>query len=202
MIPLGVLAGSQIAAGPLPAVYDTFTRADSSTAMGTAPTGQTWSSVIGTWGISSNRAYPVTASGTGTAAINSGLNPSTTALQVSARIYGLGTSRYPVIFLGAASGANHQAAFRAYLDGDLTQVTLQDALTYWASVTGLTLVGGEMFTLRSVPNGANCDLTLFINGVSLATLTRPARTGTWCGIGTGNTPDTACSFDDFTVEAL
>lgn len=38
-------------------VTDPFTRADSTTSIGTAPTGQSWVNRNGTWGISSNRAY-------------------------------------------------------------------------------------------------------------------------------------------------
>jgi hypothetical protein len=201
MLPLGTLASSRVAAaGPL--VFDSFNRADSASTLGNADTGQAWSAVVGTWGITSNRAYPVTASGTGTAAINTGLNPAATPMQVSAYLHGFTTGNYPVLFLGGATGNNHQSGYRLYPDGSLTRATLQDRTSSAVFTSGAALVSGDLFTLRSVPNGANCDLTLLINGVSRATLTAAALTGTWCGIGTGNSPDTACRFEDFTVEDL
>ena len=40
-------------------VKDTFTRADSALTLGNAETGQAWSALGGTWGISSNQAYAV-----------------------------------------------------------------------------------------------------------------------------------------------
>ena len=42
-----------------PVAEDTFTRADSALTLGSAETGQAWTPVSGTWGISSNRAYNV-----------------------------------------------------------------------------------------------------------------------------------------------
>lgn len=203
MIPLGIFASAR-RVGSSVIVYDTFTRADSASSLGTADTGQAWSSVVGTWGITSNRGYPVTASGTGTAAVDTGLNPATTAMQVSARIYGIAATRFPVVFLGAAEAANHTSAYRIFPNGNTTQTILQNGNAGGAVPTsGLTLVDGDIFTIRSVPSGANCVLTLRINGVLTgSSLTVPARTGTWCGIGTGNTPDTACRFDDFTVETI
>jgi hypothetical protein len=41
---------------------DTFTRADSTTTLGTAETGGPWSARVGTWGIASNKAYLVSGS--------------------------------------------------------------------------------------------------------------------------------------------
>jgi Fibronectin type III domain len=59
---------------PRPSVYDNFDRADSAVSLGTATTGQTWSTLAGAFGISSNRAYCVAASGGMDAAvINAGV---------------------------------------------------------------------------------------------------------------------------------
>lgn len=43
--------------------YDSFDRADSALSLGVADTGQTWTAVNGTWGISNNQAYVATNSG-------------------------------------------------------------------------------------------------------------------------------------------
>lgn len=42
-------------------VSDTFTRADSAVSLGSADTGQAWTAVVGTWGITSNKGYCATA---------------------------------------------------------------------------------------------------------------------------------------------
>lgn len=46
-------------------VSDAFTRADSSTSIGTADTGQSWTNSTGTWGIKTNQAYLATAAVSG-----------------------------------------------------------------------------------------------------------------------------------------
>lgn len=49
-----------------PTISDNFNRADSTTSLGSTTTGQAWSTYNGSvWGISSNRAYKVTAGGAG-----------------------------------------------------------------------------------------------------------------------------------------
>jgi len=59
---------------PAPVVSDAFNRADSTTTMGNADSGQTWVPNRGTWGISSNRAYCVnSAVGQCSTVIDSGL---------------------------------------------------------------------------------------------------------------------------------
>ena len=52
-------------------VSDTFNRADSSSSMGTADTGQVWVALQHTWGIDTNRAYDTSASSDGTCYVES-----------------------------------------------------------------------------------------------------------------------------------
>lgn len=52
-------------------VSDTFDRADSSSSMGTADTGQVWVALQHTWGIDTNRAYDTSASSDGTCYVES-----------------------------------------------------------------------------------------------------------------------------------
>lgn len=54
-------------------VSDSFTRADSATSMGTAPTGQAWAPQTGTWGISANRAYNTSTGASVTTLIETGV---------------------------------------------------------------------------------------------------------------------------------
>jgi hypothetical protein len=54
------------------AARDLFDRADSTTTLGTADTGQAWQMLAGTWGISANRAYSAVATANGAAVIDCG----------------------------------------------------------------------------------------------------------------------------------
>jgi hypothetical protein len=54
-------------------VSDTFTRADSTSVIGSADTGQAWSQVSGTWGINSNRGYQSSGGSQDICVIDSGL---------------------------------------------------------------------------------------------------------------------------------
>jgi len=70
-----------VLAAPPPSVVpvtDSFTRADSATALGNAETGQTWTVPSGTWGISTNKAYAPSADSTGTVAWVDGGGPNAT----------------------------------------------------------------------------------------------------------------------------
>jgi hypothetical protein len=64
-------------------ITDSFNRADSSTSLGTADTGQTWTALAGTWGISSNKAYHVSTFADGYAVIDAGTGDCTVALTLS-----------------------------------------------------------------------------------------------------------------------
>ena len=202
MLPLGTLASAR-RSGSTVVVSDSFNRANSASSLGNADTGQAWSSVIGTWGIDANRAYAVgTPGNTWAAAVNSGANPSTTTIMVSARLYNRGANRYPAIFLGAASGAGHTAAYRVFPNGNTTTAYVQNGNTSPASLVACTSTDGALFAVRSTPAGANCTVELLVDGVVLTSISAPARTGTWCGIGTGFSADAPVRFEDFKVETF
>lgn len=207
MIPLGVLASARRSSVGV-VVSDSFNRADSASSLGTADTGQVWSSAVGTWGISSNRAYAVgTPSNTWAASVNAGANPSTTTIMVSARIYNRAATRYPVIFLGAASGSDTHfsnppnGAYRIYANGNTSQVVVING-TAGAATFACTSTDGALFAIRSTPAGANCTVEVLVEGVVLGSISAAARTGTWCGIGTGNSTDGPVRWEDFKVETF
>jgi len=64
-------------------VTDSFNRADSTTTMGNADTGQTWVPNSGTWGISSNKARLVTGTSQATTVLDSGLSDCTIEVTLS-----------------------------------------------------------------------------------------------------------------------
>jgi len=63
----------QQGAGDGSVLLDSFGRANSTSTLGNADTGQTWSANVGTWGISSNKAYSVSGTTERKAYINHGL---------------------------------------------------------------------------------------------------------------------------------
>jgi hypothetical protein len=68
-------------------VLDTFTRADATSPLGTADSGQTWTAAVGTWGISSNQAYTSAANSSGSqgalAVVDAGTADCTITLDVN-----------------------------------------------------------------------------------------------------------------------
>ena len=57
-----------------PIVSDSFNRANNALSLGSADTGQPWSAVVGTWGISSNQAYCPTNVGNSIAVVDAGVS--------------------------------------------------------------------------------------------------------------------------------
>jgi len=76
MMTLGI-GGGVAAAGPTTIVSDAFNRADSTTTMGNADTGQTWVPNSGTWGITSNQADHIVNTSQNTTIVDSGVSDCT-----------------------------------------------------------------------------------------------------------------------------
>ena len=76
-------------------VSDSFNRGNSTTTMGTADTGQAWGYFVGTWGISSNRAYCVSDANARGARISTGLLNAKVQCGMYGEINSLVTNRVP-----------------------------------------------------------------------------------------------------------
>lgn len=72
-------------------ITDSFTRADSTTTLGTTDTGQAWTAVSGTWGIGTNRAYKPSGAGDHAAVVEAAATDvtATVTLATAAAFYGL-----------------------------------------------------------------------------------------------------------------
>lgn len=138
---LGGLSGLVPVGGRV--ITDSFNRANSSSTLGSADTGELWTAHAGTWGISSNRAYVAAASGGVDLAT---LNANTANGTVGVRLYGYypfarlvfrfsdvnnylyytdaaGIHTVRKVVGGTDSLVGTLAAF-TYTDGDLIQVAL------------------------------------------------------------------------------
>lgn len=187
MIPLGVMASSrQGASGPL--VSDSFDRADSTTTMGDADTGQTWTpQTSDTWGIDSNEAYCV-----------SGATASQAVTTVDAGVSDC------VVEVTMVVSDDSGLCWRC-VDND----------NYWISNISSVYkrVGGSLTSLGSFSTGLNNDgdvlrvhvegtaHTFYVNDVeALSTTDSTHQSATKHGLRIHT--ETVPRWDDFTVEAL
>lgn len=69
--------------GVVPVIRDTFSRADSTTSLGVTDTGQAWSALVGTWGITGSTGYTTTTV-EGFAAFDSGYSNFSVGLRIPA----------------------------------------------------------------------------------------------------------------------
>ena len=111
---------------------DTFTRADSTTTLGTAETGGAWTAHVGTWGISSNQAYCPTSAGLNIATVDTGYSDGFVTVTVT-----------------GVSAAGQRLVFR-----------LSDSSNYWdlQAVTGSCLL--QKYVAGSLTNVVNLGTTI------------------------------------------
>ena len=187
MIPLGVLASSYVApAGGASGVYDSFNRANSTTGLGTADTGQSWIPVTGVLGITNNEAYLV--SGDAMSVINFG----NVIMQVSAKV-SVFSDYWPAIY--ACKDVNGAGGF---------VLTTANGTVKLSGYGGpCPVVNGDVISLRvASASETTVNVSLLINGATKITWAgrpRPSATNTYAGfdIKAGRT---TARVNAFTVE--
>lgn len=173
-------------------VEDHFTRADSTTTLGTAPTGQPWVAAVSTWGIDTNQAYN-TSTSNGTALIDTGIADIDATLTITYN-----------------SGNSPGLVFRANSDNDRLSVILESTrVGIWRSGDGGPLSGstgsftrntGTPYEVRLVAVGD--ALTVYIDDVQLVTYTlSPADLAAFTGTHVGLRGNSGTRFDDLVVSA-
>lgn len=177
---------------------DAFTRADSAVSLGTADIGGAWTANVGTWGISSNKAYCPTPDGVATqvATLSTGVPNATVSATFTGTGIGTGTAMPWLIFrfvdtsnylLVSAQSATTIEIFKK-IAGSFTQIGT--AAHVWAS--------GQRVMVTF--NGSS--IVTFVDGVQRATASDSAlSTATRHGIGGTTTLDASVRFDDFLVTA-
>lgn len=154
---------------------DTFVRGDSAVSLGTATSGGTYTASSGTWGISTNRAYPV-ASGRVLAAAGSANH------EVSCRFLDMTTAVQQWLICRAVDGSNYWRCGQiSPAASGLMAITLQSVVS--GSVSVNTSIGqfqrGDTLTLRAI----GVMLYVFVNGKFVASyLMTTALTGTSFGM--------------------
>jgi len=185
----GRVGASIVITGSVPPghVSDSFTRADSSTTMGSATTGQVWANSRGTWGISSNQCYnPVSGA---PSAVTIGLGSFNGVAEVTLTATGASTEcaiwfRWTdfnnTYFIDAVPGGHYQLFKR--VAG--TQTTLVTGAANCAS--------GD--TVRVQFSGSS--IKTWVNGVpDIDTTDSSITSGTFVGLRNG--ADTSTRYDNF-----
>lgn len=187
MIPLGVLASARVAAAGGGGVFDSFNRANSTTGLGTADTGQSWVPITGVLGITSNEAYLV--SGDALSIIGFG----SVTMKVTAFV-SVFTDYWPSIYACKdVSGA-----------GGFEVVTARDTVKLTDYGGSFPVVNGDAISLLvASASETTVNVSLLINGVTKITrhgCPKPSSANTYAGfdIKAGRT---ACRVSNFAVEA-
>ncbi|NRF91517.1 fibronectin type III domain-containing protein [Paenibacillus frigoriresistens] len=182
------------AAGLTTYVSASFDGSDSTTSLPVAETGQSWTAITGTWGVSSNQAYPATSVADSVAVIDS--TKSDGEVQVTfaqnpyaatnVRLYFRVVDANNLVMVQSGTGGVYQLFKR--VAGTYTQLG--------SNTTGFTPANGDV--VKVVLSGSS--IAVYINGTQRLTATDAFNsTATKHGIGTNSS--TAPRFNDFTVKA-
>jgi chitodextrinase len=170
-------------------VSDSFNRVDSSTSLGVSDTGQTWTALTGTWGISSNQAYLAAGTG-GIAVIDSGKSDAT--IQVKNAVITATNMR----FVFRLTDSNNYYIVQTDT-GNVYKLYKNVAGTFTSlgTSTGITPANGDV--LKVVTNGSS--ITVYVNGSQIITATDTFnQTATKHGIA-HNALNPISRWDDFSV---
>lgn len=181
---------SKIVRLPGTIVSDTFTRADSTTTLGNAETGQAWSALAGTWGISSNTAYTTTTTAPGSAVVDSGVSNCIIKAKIATQQGGAYVAFRAVnatnfLFFGNNGGT----AYKLY---KLVANILTEVGSYAQAPQN-----GDSIKITAIGNTITC----YVNDIQLIQATiADLNTATKHGFCSYNA--TNARWDDFSVEAV
>ncbi len=181
--------------------YDMFDRANSTSTLGTSPSGHTWTSLQGTWGIQSNRAYSVSAVDGDRVMMNVG----TKDFSASIKFYGLAVSKYPALIFRVSGNTFYLieeqrgegiVAFKRIVSGSFQDIFFTAPGVYSA---------GDLLSIKvkEASNGSSTNITASVNGTQILNYTdtagnRPQGTGVGFRHGAGST-GLQFSFDSLQV---
>lgn len=203
------LLATQAGAG---AVVDSFDRADSTSTLGTADSGQTWTAYSGTWGISSNQAYLVSTTAQAFAGVNAGISDVDMSCNVTlsatlARadcglvVRAIDNNNYILVVLNRLGGTGLGNSIQLF-KRDAGSFVLLDSIGSEGHVNGAT------YAVRVILNGDSIDIyrdgSLRLSHTFSAANQTKYGTATIHGIrvnaGVG-ADDGGSRFDDFEVTA-
>lgn len=174
---------------PAYTVHDTFTRADSTTTLGTTDTGQAWTAHTGTWGIVSNQGYLVTQSGDSVATVNStksDIDMTCTIKHVtetSLVFRAIDNNNYLLVLVN-----NSNIELWRRVAGAYTQI----------ATTATAHISGGVYVVRIVASGTS--ITVYEDGVSkIATTSSQFQTETRVGLRCNTTGSSSRTWESLIV---
>lgn len=177
---------SEVAGGPR--VSDTFERPDSTTSLGTAPTGQVWRADIGTWGIQAGQAYAVSGATGDIATVDAGVADTTVSSTLT------NTSNSGVVFRFVSTNTYLMARWNG------SQVQL------WRYNNGFNQLGSSNFTgsgfHKLAIEGNLGSIRVLLNDVERLAVTLSAADQTTYGAATRHglrSVEGTVRFDSFSV---
>lgn len=180
---------------PSGVIFDSFIRGDSTTTLGVADTGQTWTYLgPSTWGISSGQAYCVTGTADPMALVDAGSADG--AVQV--RLVRIDPTHHSRLVFRAASTSDSWMVQRRSTTGKY-QLYKKVATVFTQVGTDAPQQAASGDVLRVVLVGSR--IRVFLNGLLLWDVTDSFnQTAQLCGIGT-DAPSTVVLFDRFRIGA-
>lgn len=193
---------------PVVVVSDNFNRSNSTSTIGSTQTGQTWrtrnsfrtGTPQGQWGISSNRAYSVTATDNDFTVVDAGIVDA----EVSVRMYGGSSAHFPGIIARGDMSTGSGNFYLIEVGGG--RILLAKDVDLALSAENV-FSEGDLLTARSKTVTGGVQFTVLVNNTVVlehtdTTANRPA--GTYYGMryGAYSGASNALRYDDFTVKTI
>lgn len=172
--------------------FDTFTRADNAASLGTAESGQTWTALVGTWGVLSSQAY----SATGVDGDFASLDVGVTDIDVSVQFGAINNTAYYGLCARLTDTSNFYRAEFGGGNGIVIHKVVAGTVTSLGSAAASN-VANTVVRLRVV----GTQLSAYVNGALLVSATDSQITsGTKLGLRRGSAGTTpTMTFDNLTV---
>lgn len=142
---------------------DSFNRADNTSSLGTADSGQTWTAQLGTWGISSNQAYVSAANGQNSAVLDASSATGTAAVAIGA---GTTATTWDMGVVGRATDVNNYYLAQFSQSGVILYKQVSGGFTSIGTAS-VTIAVGDTVSLTC----SGSTITILVNGVSKVSVT-------------------------------
>lgn len=145
-------------------VSDDFNRANNTSSLGVATTGQTWANYLVTLGINNNQAYNTGAGGNGEAVVESGVSNASVEADF---IYGSASPYVGIVTRYIDS--NNTIVARMNSTGLALFKFINGTATQLGTTHSLTPVTGTTYNIKVITNGS--DISVYLGGVLVITAT-------------------------------
>jgi len=188
-------------------VFDGFNRADSALSLGNTDTGQAWLASVGTWGISSGKAYNASATSSGKCGIDSGLTDGKFSAELFSDNYTSSNPRVPNFTFRGIDSSNFLSGY--VFNGNLALDKVDGGVSTTLASVAQIMTDGATYSIDVICNGTN--IIISVNGANKINYTLAgtdatkftAANCTRIGFRTGGTTNLAnVRFDSLKAEVI